>query len=304
MFGMNRKPRGLFGGGLPGPIGGFGGGTWNVDGTQAMPVERHGYAQSGEAPQRKAGFFGQGGPGRAIAGTIGDVLLQRGGMQPIYAPTMQNKQKALLAEQDAQRERGDWVWKKEWERDNLPRETAPYRTEDNAGNVWEMGADGQFKPIFVDPNDKQFIQDGQLVTVPNRVRSQREASAGPRVGAIVNGHRFKGGDPNDPVSWEAVGGAAAPASPPFGGSLDPLKGPGTVTSMRRTPEGNRIVGGVANSRHLTGEAVDVVGATPAQLRAYYGPDAKIGWHKNHHHIVKPGAQFPHYGKRGTKGLKR
>lgn len=74
--------------------------------------------------------------------------------------------------------------------------------------------------------------------------------------------------------------------------------------MRRTPEGNRIVGGARGSRHLTGEAVDVVGATPEQLRAYYGQNANIGWHKNHHHVVVPGAQFPYYGKRGTTGLKR
>lgn len=84
---------------------------------------------------------------------------------------------------------------------------------------------------------------------------------------------------------------------------DPLKGPGTVTSMRRTPEGNRLVGGVPNSAHLTGEAVDIVGATEPEIRAFYGPNAKIGWHKNHFHTVVPGAKFPYYGKRGTTGLK-
>lgn len=84
---------------------------------------------------------------------------------------------------------------------------------------------------------------------------------------------------------------------------NPLEGPGRVTSMRRTVEGNRLVGGAERSRHLTGEAVDVVGASEDELRSFYGPDANIGWHKNHFHIEMPGAQFPYYGKRGTTGLR-
>lgn len=68
-------------------------------------------------------------------------------------------------------------------------------------------------------------------------------------------------------------------------------------------EGNQAVGGAPRSRHLTGEAVDVVGATEDQLRQYYGPKANVGWHKNHHHVVVPGAKFPYFGKNGTRGLR-
>jgi hypothetical protein len=76
-----------------------------------------------------------------------------------------------------------------------------------------------------------------------------------------------------------------------------------VTSLRRTPEGNALVGGVPNSGHLKGDRIDVVGTTPAQLKAYYGPNSEWGWHKNHWHGRVPGANFPYFGKRGTKGLR-
>lgn len=44
---------------------------------------------------------------------------------------------------------------------------SPYRFEDNAGNVWELGADGKPKRIFTDMAPKQYFQDGQFVTVSN-----------------------------------------------------------------------------------------------------------------------------------------
>lgn len=56
---------------------------------------------------KKQGMFAEGGVGRAIAGMIGDYLLQRAGMQPIYQPTMMEKQKLALEEQQYQRQRQD-----------------------------------------------------------------------------------------------------------------------------------------------------------------------------------------------------
>lgn len=70
----------------------------------------------------KPSFFGEGGVGRAIAGNIGDFLLQNSGMAPIYAPAMQERRAMAYGQQqrEAQRRQGleDWVAKEQWERAN------------------------------------------------------------------------------------------------------------------------------------------------------------------------------------------
>lgn len=68
------------------PGGGFGGGLPNA----TPPAGMFGGAV---AAATKPKFFGEGGAGRGIAGSIGDFLLQRSGAQPIYAPAVQEQRK-------------------------------------------------------------------------------------------------------------------------------------------------------------------------------------------------------------------
>ena len=79
---------------------------------------------------------------------------------------------------------------------------------------------------------------------------------------------------------------------------------GAMTSGRRTVEGNRLVGGVPNSDHLSGRAVDYDGPDlNALLQEVQGlPGHRKSFiHKNHVHGVGDW-RVPYFGKRGTYGL--
>lgn len=84
---------------------------------------------------------------------------------------------------------------------------------------------------------------------------------------------------------------------------------GTLTSGRRTREGNALVGGVPGSLHLSGDAADYDGPNLPALRdevaGYYGPGFNVEIHRNHVHAGRRGyGQVPFFGKRGTTGLRR
>ncbi|WP_285019572.1 hypothetical protein [Novosphingobium sp. fls2-241-R2A-195] len=144
--------------GLPGVIGGYGGGTWNADGSVAtMPSP-----ESTSPPPARAGMFGRLGmsqpstlspnsmPGEAIPygaaipqqrqswfdggkftwkdglaltlGSLGDAMARAGGGQATFLPmlTANRQHQRALAEAAARRQsdRDDWLWKQRWEREN------------------------------------------------------------------------------------------------------------------------------------------------------------------------------------------
>lgn len=140
----------------------------------------------------------------ALAGVlaaIGDAFAQRGGMQ---GGAMQNltggRMSALKMARDAQqaqlerqqgREDFEWELGKRAEYDK----PTPYRWEDNAGNVWERGPDGQNQRIFTDNIPKMYIQGDQALQISNPYAQQSQPAL-PQVGTVMPDPRKGGGTGN------------------------------------------------------------------------------------------------------------
>jgi hypothetical protein len=187
-------------------------------------------------PQSHA-FLREGGPGRTIIGIIADALAGATGGTPMYSALMLKKREYDLEQKKAADEAarklnepirtevgGDYI-----QYDPATKSTQvlyhgqtkasePYRWRGNNGDLLQMGPDGQPQVVYHDPTPKvDYIEATDPTTGAKSLipRTVGGAAAPPTPGTVKNGYRFKGGNPADPASWEAVGGPTPPASGTF-----------------------------------------------------------------------------------------
>jgi hypothetical protein len=206
-----------------------------------QPMAAQGQMDRFLQPHEAAGpsFFGQGGTGRHIAGSLGDALMQMGGLQPTYAPAMQyrqqmNDRRKLQAEQleaeraSKQQERMDSLYAPQKMGDNMVRlnpktmqyetiYTAPRYNDTEADAAlldqrFGKGAGDQYLRNLGDPTVTVPLSNGMVYTGPRSglgaAMQGQGGGGGLNPGDVEDGYRFKGGNPADRNNWEPVGGGA------------------------------------------------------------------------------------------------
>ncbi len=143
-----------------------------------------------EQPQDKPGFFGKGGAGRAIAGSVGDFLLQRSGVGPMYAPVMQQQQQQAAQMAAEQRKRSldmaDWLAKEQWKREN------PMPVNNDTERDIEL-----MRGMLPPEQFEQYLQNNYInptfYTGPDGRRYANPSINRPAVGSVLPDPRKQGG---------------------------------------------------------------------------------------------------------------
>lgn len=178
-----------------------------------LPLGMFGRATQPGPVLQKPSFFGQGGTGRAIAGNIGDFLLQQAGARPIYAPAMQAQHQAALqqAQAEQQRQAGliDWMAKEKWKREN----------PEPVNNDTIADYDFRVRTLGKEAADTWLSRSGD-----------------PIVNTTLPGNRFYSGPASGLADALRGTGAAAPAAPQAPvGKLTPIAGGASPAGSRTFP---------------------------------------------------------------------
>lgn len=166
----------------------------------------------------RPGFNDPGGMAEKL-GTLGAMILTNAG-NPLGPSLMGFRQREQLFNQQRQQELLDREEERAFDwKDFVRRET--FRRENPAPVNNDTVADYQFIAERLGPEAAEsflrnktlpppFVQknpDGTSTIFPAGL-PRGETPSGPAKGAVVGGFRFKGGNPNDKASWEAIGGAS------------------------------------------------------------------------------------------------
>lgn len=213
---------------MPGVVSGFGGGTFNMDGTQATPVTSMPQNENTQMttaqrlvanpPPINEGVDWKGALISALGGAA-DGAGQFFGNAPLFALQQQAQQRAL--QQQAQ-----MAAQAQMDQAKRLAGLEDYRTKKGIDQEFSTPKVGSFEWFqTATPEQRQQYSQYMDVTSPAMAttwqgptilpRSQLGAQAGPQPGTVEGGYRFKGGNPSDPSNWEPVGGTSGNAGGGF-----------------------------------------------------------------------------------------
>lgn len=182
---------------------------FGVDPATQGAVDRYASLPAPVMEGRKGGGFGD--VLRALAGGVLDGVATHYGAEAGYSGARKRQQdimdRARAAAEARQNEWQDWKQRQDYTRENQA-PADPYRTEDNVGNVWEIGADGKKRLLFADDTPKYYMQGDQAIQIPNQY-----ASGGSQGGGMASGAQ-EGATATNPQTGEKLmfrGGQWVPA---------------------------------------------------------------------------------------------